>query len=181
MPPPPPSPVFLSTYTMCLNASNGFTSKKISGYVWWLAATRNYGSCHGCSFVDGVFAPWGGCPNHEPRKLQTLNPPVNPLGHPPPTQCASSFPLRTQPLPTMVHRPLSFHRRLHLHHHPLSSLPPLIYILVFLYIVCAHLLVRNVIYCKLYVPVNWILIFQLISYDNRNFCYLKIDKNLIKL
>lgn len=31
---------------------------------------RNYGSCHGCSFVDGVFAPRGGCPNHEPRKLQ---------------------------------------------------------------------------------------------------------------
>lgn len=34
------------------------------------AAPRNYGSCHGCSFVDGVFAPRGGCPNHEPRKLQ---------------------------------------------------------------------------------------------------------------
>lgn len=33
------------------------------------SALRNYGSCHGCSFVDGVFAPRGGCPNHKPRKL----------------------------------------------------------------------------------------------------------------
>lgn len=39
------------------------------------SAARNYGSCHGCSFVDGVFAPRGGCPNHEPRKLQ---PPPSP-------------------------------------------------------------------------------------------------------
>lgn len=36
------------------------------------SAPRNYGSCHGCSFVDGVFAPRGGCPNHEPRKLHPL-------------------------------------------------------------------------------------------------------------
>lgn len=58
-------------------------------------SSRNYGSCHGCSFVDGVFAPRGGCPNHEPRKLQPhlfrlgSNPCLSGVAvgpcHPPPT------------------------------------------------------------------------------------------------
>lgn len=46
------------------------------------SAPRNYGSCHGCSFVDGVFAPRGGCPNHEPRKLHPLPIPFPYFAHP---------------------------------------------------------------------------------------------------
>ena len=42
---------------------------------------RNYGFCHGCSFVDGVFIPSGRCPNHEPWKLQRegILPPIRNL------------------------------------------------------------------------------------------------------
>lgn len=54
------------------------------------SAPRNYGSCHGCSFVDGVFAPRGGCPNHEPRKL-------HPLPIPYPYYFASTHPLSRSP------------------------------------------------------------------------------------
>lgn len=76
------------------------------------SAPRNYGSCHGCSFVDGVFAPRGGCPNHEPRKLHPPSPspsltttsPTHPLTKPrePPLP-----PLRLPPSTFATDSPLS--------------------------------------------------------------------------
>jgi len=57
------------------------------------SAPRNYGSCHGCSFVDGVFAPRGGCPNHEPRKLHPPPAPHHPRRRPPPpSPCYFAYP-----------------------------------------------------------------------------------------
>lgn len=66
--------IFTQTYTRI--KSEKVRAARIVGGCG--SAPRNYGSCHGCSFVDGVFAPRGGCPNHEPRKLQQLTPPRNP-------------------------------------------------------------------------------------------------------
>lgn len=71
------------------------------------SAPRNYGSCHGCSFVDGVFAPWGGCPNHEPRKLHPPSPSLTTSPSHPPAKPgelpllfppSSTFQLRNHPV-----------------------------------------------------------------------------------
>lgn len=67
------------------------------------SAPRNYGSCHGCSFVDGVFAPRGGCPNHEPRKLHPLPIPFPYFAYP-----SSHEAPRTTPFPPLRFPPSTF-------------------------------------------------------------------------
>lgn len=67
------------------------------------SAPRNYGSCHGCSFVDGVFAPRGGCPNHEPRKLHPLLIPFPYFAYP-----SSHEAPRTHPFPPLRFPPSTF-------------------------------------------------------------------------
>lgn len=92
------------------------------------SAPRNYGSCHGCSFVDGVFAPRGGCPNHEPRKLHPLPIPLplllrlpilsrSPENHPfpplrlPPSTFATNFPIPYSPYSHSRRRLTPWYRR----------------------------------------------------------------------
>lgn len=88
------------------------------------SAPRNYGSCHGCSFVDGVFAPRGGCPNHEPRKLHPPSPSLTTSPSHPPAKpgelplffsLSSTFELRNHPILFVPFTPrftLTFRRRL---------------------------------------------------------------------
>lgn len=86
------------------------------------SAPRNYGSCHGCSFVDGVFAPRGGCPNHEPRKLHPLLVPypyyfAYPPSHEAPRTSPSLLSTSFHPLPSPPTSP-------HLPSHPTFSSTP---------------------------------------------------------
>lgn len=80
------------------------------------SAPRNYGSCHGCSFVDGVFAPRGGCPNHEPRKLHPLLIPFPYFAYPSSLTKPREPPLPSSPFSTLYLRqlphPLHSRRRL---------------------------------------------------------------------